>query len=119
MYKYFEFAVNGSGYELICSSHHHRRYIKFLIPFPDVAPAHDKKITTDAVGTAYHAEESNPVPEKTEEQPWQMILRHPRLGVYAMLINIGPLLFGYDMVIIGAVSALPQFKYVSWCSVSF
>ncbi|KAF4891817.1 MFS transporter fmqE [Colletotrichum viniferum] len=75
-----------------------------------MAPAHDKKITTDAVGTAYHAEESNPVPEKTEEQPWQMILRHPRLGVYAMLINIGPLLFGYDMVIIGAVSALPQFK---------
>ncbi|KAJ1323624.1 MFS transporter SP family general alpha glucoside:H+ symporter [Microdochium nivale] len=64
--------------------------------------------------TAKHVEESafdqKAAAQATQEKPWQAVFKHPKLLMYAMLINIGPLLFGYDMVIIGAVSALPQFK---------
>lgn len=58
---------------------------------------------------ASHIEDA-PVAQAIEEKPWQAVLKHPKLLMYAVLVNIGPLLFGYDMVVIGAVSALPQFK---------
>ncbi|KAH7008966.1 general substrate transporter [Ilyonectria destructans] len=40
-----------------------------------------------------------------------MIRTHRKLVLYAALANIGPLMFGYDMVIIGAVTALPIFRH--------
>ncbi|KAH6669194.1 general substrate transporter [Plectosphaerella plurivora] len=48
---------------------------------------------------------SNPV-----ESPWSMIRTHWRLVIYASLANIGPLMFGYDMVVIGAITALSVFR---------
>lgn len=48
--------------------------------------------------------------ENPTENPWAMIRTHRKLVLYAALANIGPLMFGYDMVIIGAVTALPIFR---------
>ncbi|CAG7555117.1 unnamed protein product [Fusarium equiseti] len=58
--------------------------------------------------SAVHVEQT--LPHVAAEKPWQYLAEYPKVLVYAILINIGPLLFGYDMVIIGAVSSLPRFK---------
>ncbi|KAL3304749.1 maltose permease [Colletotrichum asianum] len=50
-------------------------------------------------------QESAPV-----ERPWGAILRHRKVVLYAILANIGPLMFGYDLVVVGAISALPKFR---------
>jgi|SRR5688572_29437133 hypothetical protein len=76
----------------------------------DITPSGDKA-ANDVV--AVHTEEaSHDTHKETQERPWHVVLKHPKMAMYAMLINIGPLLFGYDMVIIGAVSALRAFKCV-------
>lgn len=46
------------------------------------------------------------------ESPWSMIRTHWKLVLYASLANIGPLMFGYDLVVIGAVTALSIFRQV-------
>lgn len=51
-------------------------------------------------------QESAPV-----ERPWVAILRHRKVVLYAILANIGQLMFGYDLVVVGAISALPKFRY--------
>ncbi|RBR18651.1 uncharacterized protein FIESC28_05928 [Fusarium coffeatum] len=58
--------------------------------------------------SAVHVEQTSP--HVAAEKPWQYLAKYPKVLIYAVLINIGPLLFGYDMVIIGAVSSLPRFK---------
>lgn len=30
--------------------------------------------------------------------------------LYSIIVNIGPLMFGYNLVIVGAITALPKFK---------
>ncbi|GKT84481.1 LOW QUALITY PROTEIN: maltose permease [Colletotrichum tofieldiae] len=44
------------------------------------------------------------------ERPWQSLRAHPKIVLFAILANIGPLMFGYDLVIVGAISALPTFR---------
>ncbi|KAM0332300.1 hypothetical protein ACHAQA_002576 [Verticillium albo-atrum] len=44
------------------------------------------------------------------ENPWAKVRTHWKLVLYAALANIGPLMFGYDMVVIGAITALPVFR---------
>lgn len=47
---------------------------------------------------------------KPTENPWGMIRSYPKLVLYAVMANIGPLMFGYDLIIVGAISALPAFR---------
>ncbi|CAG1964931.1 unnamed protein product [Fusarium graminearum] len=65
---------------------------------------------TKTASSAVHVEQNLPQHVADTEKPWQAIAKYPKVLLYAVLINIGPLLFGYDMVIIGAVSSLRQFK---------
>ncbi|TDZ19341.1 MFS transporter fmqE [Colletotrichum orbiculare MAFF 240422] len=44
------------------------------------------------------------------ERPWTSLRANPKVVLYAILANIGPLMFGYDLVIVGAISALPKFR---------
>ncbi|KAF9877076.1 hypothetical protein CkaCkLH20_05342 [Colletotrichum karsti] len=44
------------------------------------------------------------------ERPWGAILANRKLVWYAIIANIGPLMFGYDLVVVGAISALPKFR---------
>lgn len=47
---------------------------------------------------------------KPIENPWALVRSYPKVICYAALANIGPLMFGYDLVIVGAISALPKFR---------
>jgi hypothetical protein len=71
-----------------------------------------KKMNTNKAPTTEFIESVAEVTEQPTERPWQTIKRNPKLVFYAAIANIGPLMFGHDMVIIGAISALPQFRYV-------
>jgi hypothetical protein len=52
-----------------------------------------------------------------EEHPWAVIKANPKLIFYSIISNIGPLMFGYDFVIVAAISVLGPFQYV--CSSNF
>jgi hypothetical protein len=41
---------------------------------------------------------------------WKLMKTHKILVAYSLLANIGPLMFGYDFVIVGSISALPAFQ---------
>ncbi|KAJ6071018.1 general substrate transporter [Penicillium canescens] len=53
-------------------------------------------------------------PEVTDmegQQPfWKLIIEHRRPFLYALLANSGALLFGYDVLMQGAITALPAFS---------
>lgn len=73
-----------------------------------MAQQHQMKPSVEAVETADpegFRQETAPV-----EHPWKAIRSHPKVILYALLANIGPLMFGYDFVIVGSVSALPKFR---------
>jgi hypothetical protein len=40
---------------------------------------------------------------------WKLILEHRRAFMYALFANSGALLFGYDVLMQGAITALPAF----------
>lgn len=46
----------------------------------------------------------------TQETVLQTIKQNPRAITYAVLMCIGPMLFGFDQVIVGLVTALPSFQ---------
>jgi hypothetical protein len=46
------------------------------------------------------------------EHPWATIKANPKLMLYTIIANIGPLMFGYDFVIVSAISVLGPFQYV-------
>lgn len=71
-------------------------------------PSATDPMPTTKGSPAVHVEQTSP--HVAAEKPWQYLAKYPKVLIYAVLINIGPLLFGYDMVIIGAVSSLPRFK---------
>ncbi|ETS74962.1 hypothetical protein PFICI_13446 [Pestalotiopsis fici W106-1] len=57
----------------------------------------------DTKSDSQHVETMQPAVAK-RRCTWQVIL-------FSMLANIGPLMFGYNLVIIGAVTALPTFQH--------
>jgi hypothetical protein len=44
---------------------------------------------------------------------WQLIRENPRVIVFAFLANCGSFLFGYDVLVQGAITALPMFSLVT------
>jgi hypothetical protein len=41
---------------------------------------------------------------------WKLLLDHRRIFLYALFANSGALLFGYDILVQGAITALPAFS---------
>ena len=41
---------------------------------------------------------------------WQAVKQYPRVVLYSLSLTSAILLYGYDLVIVGTVSALPQFQ---------
>jgi hypothetical protein len=49
--------------------------------------------------------------EKKQHIPlWQSIKRFPRIVGYCLALSSAILLYGYDLVIVGTVAAMPQFQ---------
>lgn len=44
---------------------------------------------------------------------WQSIKKWPRIVGYCLALSSAILLYGYDLVIVGTVAAMPQFQYTS------
>lgn len=44
---------------------------------------------------------------------WKSIRRFPRIVGYCFALSSAILMYGYDLVIVGAVAAMPQFQCVS------
>lgn len=50
---------------------------------------------------------------KTQHVPlWQSVKKWPRVIIYCLILSSAILLYGYDLVIVGSVSAMPSFQYV-------
>lgn len=51
--------------------------------------------------------------KKTSHIPlWQSIKKFPRIVGYCLALSSAILLYGYDLVIVGTVAAMPQFQYI-------
>lgn len=49
--------------------------------------------------------------KKTSHIPlWQSIKKFPRIVGYCLALSSAILLYGYDLVIVGTVAAMPQFQ---------
>ena len=69
-----------------------------------------EKQTDDGVEHVSHLETTSPTPDQTL---WQSIKKWPRVVIYCLALNTAILLYGYDLVIVGTVSAMPAFQCVS------
>jgi SP family general alpha glucoside:H+ symporter-like MFS transporter len=54
------------------------------------------------------------VPSEQQQSVWQEIKSNPRVIAYSVLANSGSLAFGFDILVTGAVTALPSFRYCSF-----
>jgi hypothetical protein len=43
---------------------------------------------------------------------WQLLKRWPKVVMYCLALSSAILLYGYDLLIVGTVSAMPAFQYV-------
>lgn len=43
---------------------------------------------------------------------WQLLKQWPKVVMYCFALSSAILLYGYDLVIVGTVSAMPAFQYV-------
>jgi len=43
---------------------------------------------------------------------WQLLKQWPKVVMYCLTLSSAILLYGYDLVIVGTVSAMPAFQYV-------
>lgn len=48
--------------------------------------------------------------QEVEQSIWQEIKSSPRVIAYTLLANAGSLVFGFDILVTGAVTALPAFS---------
>lgn len=63
------------------------------------------------VVTNDHDPKALPQPEESQTI-WEEIKSNPRVIAYSVLANGGSLAFGFDILVTGAVTALPAFSYV-------
>jgi len=50
------------------------------------------------------------VSSEADQSTWQLVKGNPRAILLAFLANCGSLLFGFDVLVQGAVTALPAFS---------
>lgn len=56
---------------------------------------------------------STDIPAHATHTPlWQLLKRWPKVVMYCLALSSAILLYGYDLVIVGTVSAMPAFQYV-------
>ncbi|KXJ85381.1 general substrate transporter [Microdochium bolleyi] len=65
-----------------------------------------------AKSNAFHREHVHTIQVSAEadKSAWQLIKENPRVVLFAFLANCGSLLFGFDVLVQGAVNALPAFS---------
>lgn len=54
--------------------------------------------------------EHPPTDSETQDTILQTIKKNPRAILYAVLMGIGPMLYGFDQSMVGLVPALPSFQ---------
>lgn len=67
--------------------------------------------------TQEYVEDVSRVPTNNDPQTqhvplWQSVKKWPRGIAYCLALSSAILLYGYDLVIVGTVSAMPAFQYV-------
>ncbi|CAK7233765.1 hypothetical protein SBRCBS47491_008722 [Sporothrix bragantina] len=50
--------------------------------------------------------------DENEMSMWQALKANPRVIMYSVIVNLGPILYGYDVIVSGAIVALPGFLNV-------
>jgi hypothetical protein len=77
--------------------------IKMLSPTPSIDAG---KAQIDQIEALQTLE----VTGENEKSVWQLLREHPRIILCTFLANCGALLFGYDVLVQGAITALPAFS---------
>jgi hypothetical protein len=73
----------------------------------------EKADQPDLTEVITHDRDPKEVPQPEESQTiWEEIKSNPRVIAYSILANGGSLAFGFDILVTGAVTALPAFSYV-------
>jgi len=79
-------------------------------------PAQKTDDSADNVKNVDHVEvvTVSPLSVDTYDQRtiWQLLIANPKVIGYSIIANAGSLLFGYDLIVNGAVTALPAFQCV-------
>jgi hypothetical protein len=84
-----------------------------MSPSPTVRKTDKEEVEVEHVS---HTEKQNvgaltsEVNENNNETLWHSIKQNPWVLVYTFLANSGSLLFGYDVLVQGAITALPMFS---------
>jgi hypothetical protein len=48
--------------------------------------------------------------ESTELTIWQTVKVNPKVIAYSVALTVGPLIYGFDNIIVGLVTAMPAFQ---------
>lgn len=56
--------------------------------------------------------DTNAMPKQGHVPLWQSLKRWPKVVGYNLALSSAILLYGYDLVIVGTVSAMPAFQFV-------
>ena len=51
-----------------------------------------------------------PGQEESQMTPWQLFRKWPRLTLWSLCLAITIILYGYDTVIVGNVTSMPEFQ---------
>ena len=73
---------------------------------PKVSAAMSHKVDAEHTETALVIEQVT----EGEKTLWTSIKENPRVIMFALLANCGSLLFGYDILVQGSITALPMFS---------
>lgn len=76
----------------------------------DVEKAKDSAKHAETIDEAHEDDPKNPPAPEPEQTIWQEVKNNPRVIAYAVLANAGSIAFGYDILLTGAVNALPAFQ---------
>ncbi|KAH8199174.1 hypothetical protein TruAng_006643 [Truncatella angustata] len=80
---------------------------------PPTFASADKTAGPAVPDEVHHLEYVSPLEQDTDESSsvWQLVCANPKALAYSLVANVGSLLFGYDLIVNGAVTALPAFQF--------
>jgi hypothetical protein len=69
------------------------------------------KATIDMVEKADSAHVAGGHDETVNENFFTVVRKYPRVILISVLMSLGPMAFGFDVIIVGVVTAIPAFLY--------
>lgn len=85
-------------------------YLNSFIPSFEIQPSVMASAEKGIVELIERAENHNdPVPANGAKGLWLAARSDPKVLAYSVLMSLGPMTFGFDIVIVGVVTAIPAF----------